>query len=112
MDELINLICWVLGVFGAANGIAVSALMQPFRDWVGKKSNFFYKLVTCVMCLGFWLGFLASFVWSPMGYHISTLELTVSNYFRLLTTLIFNGFIGSASSWLLYLLVKNRQFGA
>lgn len=95
MNQLLTLLTWILVVFGAANGISVSALLEPIRLWVARKSTFLGKLINCPMCLGFWLGGLLGQLWfSP----------TNGNF-------IFDCFFGSATSWLLFLLVSKRQFG-
>ena len=110
----LDLIIWILAVFGASNGIAFSALLMPFRNWIvykkgwiildngniqgvlrtNKIATFFSKLIHCPMCLGFWLGIIFSIIWkSPAG----------GNY-------LIDGFVGSASSWIIYLSVSFRQF--
>jgi len=95
---------WILTIFGVSNGIANSALLYPFRIWVTfsdikdednpklRKWELPGKLVSCVMCLGFWFGLLAGIIWqSPTGMFI------------------LDGFFGSATSWILYLFIHNKQ---
>lgn len=95
MKEFTNLIVWILAVFGATNGIAFSSLLQGFRTWAGAKWALLGKLLVCPMCLGFWLGGIASLtVHSPSGNFVA------------------DAFLGSCTSWIIYLLIKDKQFGA
>ena len=88
------LVAWVLAVFGAANGIAVSNLCEPLRAYV-KDWFFVGKLVLCPMCLGFWFGGIASLLaHSPTG------------------SLLMDCFLGSGTSWIIYILITPRQFSA
>lgn len=119
MFELWMLIVWCLSVFGAANGVAVSGLLKNFREWVTytdiirndygeltsatlRKFNLFGKLVHCPMCLGFWFGIL----WGIALFDISG-QILATNFFQ---SIVLNGFLGSATSWLLYLWIQYRQF--
>jgi len=87
------LLAWSLAVFGAANGIVSSNLLEKFRIWVHTHSTFFGKLVHCPMCLGFWLGGIAHFLsYSPTN------------------SLIFDMFLGSSVSWVGYLLIYDAQY--
>lgn len=110
--NLVELIVWSVAVYGAANGIAFSTLLMPFRLWwqysswtvapdgnitgVKRESNFMLKmasLFSCPMCLGFWIGIIFSLIWkSPTG----------GSY-------IVDAFVGSGAAWLIYLLTAFRQ---
>ena len=80
-------IIWILVNFGIANGLVHSKLFSFLREGKGLLPDLF----RCVMCVGFWSG-LGLSVWrSPTGF------------------IIYDGFFGSATAWLLYLLVMNRQ---
>jgi len=121
MDLLFSLVIWILVVFGATNGIVVSALLKPFRDWLNfseiskdtngnvvsvipRKFNFFGKLISCPMCMSFWLAIPASiFLYSPC--------FVVSNaaIYGIQHT-IGDAFLGSITSWICYLLLMEKQF--
>ena len=89
---LLSVIIWVLAVFGASNGIAVAHLVEPLRKKV-MNWPFIGGLIHCPMCLGFWFGGAASWLTvSPTG------------------NIIMDCFFGSITSWLLFLLIQNRQF--
>ena len=112
MENLIELLVWILVVFGAANGIAVATVLEPVRNffyppsqWDSEKEKWLEnpkkpwpvigKLLQCPMCLGFWLGGLLGLYWfSPSSSFIG------------------DAFFGSATSWMLYILIQKRQFGA
>ena len=112
METIVDHLVWILVVFGAANGIAVSTVLEPVRSffyppakWDEKEEKWLEstkkpwpiigKLLQCPMCLGFWLGGLLGLYWfSPS------------------TSFIGDAFFGSATSWLLYLSLKDKQFGA
>jgi|TARA_Y100000296_G_C5091000_1_gene214833 hypothetical protein len=112
MENLIELLVWILVVFGAANGIAVATVLEPVRNffyppsqWDSEKEKWVEnpkkpwpvigKLLQCPMCLGFWLGGLLGLYWfSPSSSFIG------------------DAFFGSATSWMLYILIQKRQFGA
>ena len=119
MFELWMLLVWCLSVFGAANGVAVSGLFKVFREWITytnivrdetgelrqatlRKFSLPGKLVHCPMCLGFWFGIL----WGILIFDISGQILATSLY----QSIVINGFLGSATSWLLYLWIQYRQF--
>lgn len=119
MFELWILIVWCLSLFGAANGVAVSGLLKGFREWLTytqivrdehgelrqatlRKFSLPGKLVHCPMCLGFWFGIL----WGILFFDISG-QILVTNFYQ---SIFVNGFLGSATSWLLYLLIQYRQF--
>lgn len=114
MNNITDILVWVLTVFGAANGVAVSALLEPFRNWltykrvepykqvvdgeertynvVRRKPELFGKLVACPMCLGFWFGMGLGLVWfSPTSFFLG------------------DAFFGSATSWIIYLLISDKQ---
>lgn len=118
MDYLAHFLVWALTIFGVSNSFKLAALLQPFRDFLQFKYvferdpnghvlrgeargiQFFYKLSVCPMCLGFWVGALMSLlVWSPTG----------SDVF-IITRLISDAFLGSITSWLLFVYTANAQF--
>lgn len=88
-----ELLAWCLAVFGAANGIVSSNLLQNLRLWILNKNLFLGKLIHCPMCLGFWLGGIASFLsYSPTN------------------SVIFDMFLGSCVSWVGYLAIYEAQY--
>lgn len=124
MNDLVTLFVWTVGIFGLINILVVSRLMLPLRVFLtykgGKivrvsefaeyvegeprKNLFFSKLIQCPMCLGFWFGFLSGiFFYSPTEQIIYAVKSPHwLNY-------MFDGFIGSCLSWIMYLLIDEKQ---
>jgi hypothetical protein len=47
---------WILAAYGMTTIIVYSHIFEGFRNWVISRSNFFGKLITCMMCTSFWVG--------------------------------------------------------
>lgn len=123
MEPITYFLLFWFACYGAANGIAYSRLLLPFRLWVmyssykldasdalieatprtNKVAAFASKLVGCPMCLGFWLGMIFS-----LGIQSPTLMATKGS-FNLLAT-VFDGFFGSAAAWISHLVFSELQF--
>lgn len=121
MADLITFFIWSLLVFSATNLVVVSKIFYKFRLWVTyknlklitdekgtryegsmRKFQFISGLVHCHMCLGFWVGILASmFVYSPATYILMG-DFEYGNLFC-------DGLLGSITSWLFYLFINDRQ---
>ena len=90
--SFLEVLIWVLAVFGASNGVAVAHLLEPVRKFV-MNWPIIGGLIHCPMCLGFWFGAGASLLtFSPTG------------------NIIMDCFFGSVTSWILFLLIQKRQF--
>ena len=119
MDYLVSTIIWILSTFGMATIFVHSQIMNPVRNFlsfskitydeygnvteaVERKIKFPGKLINCILCMGFWCGlFWGGIYWHPFnnsGAHISL-------------DLLFAGCLGSATTWLIYLLTHNRMQG-
>jgi len=98
------IISFVLACYGGANGIVYSQLLSTPRAWISSKSSFLAKLVSCPLCVGFWLGALFSLAgFGPFEYY------TVTQYGPIM--LLADGFVGSASAWLIHLLMFDKMVG-
>ena len=132
MFELYTLLVFILSCYGGANGIAFSRLLLPFRLWVNYSSytinengelvtaihrtnpifRFLNKLVHCPLCLGFWLGIIFNLlIFSPIGLSYGFIHAEPAIYNKL-AILLFDGFLGSASAWIMHLLFRYRMEGA
>lgn len=101
MSNIANLIIWILAVYGTTNIIVFSTLFKPIRDYL-RNFKFIGKVVTCILCMGFWVGvFWGTMYWSP-GISINN-----QNYLYPL----FDGCIGSSACWLIYLLISSKMEG-
>jgi len=98
------LLTFILACYGGANGIVYSALLASPRKWISSKSKFLEKLLSCPLCVGFWLG--VSFSLAGLGLiHYYTMRPTS------LASLLADGFAGSASAWILHLLLYDKMVG-
>jgi len=98
------LLTFILICYGGANGIVNSALLEKPRNWISKRSSFLAKLFSCPLCVGFWLG--VSFSLAGLSLiHYYTLQPTS------LASLLADGFAGSASAWILHLLLYDKMVG-
>lgn len=79
-----NLLMYILVVYGITTVIVQSKIFRGIRDFIKKRSSFFYSMVTCMMCTGFWVSLFVSF-WLPQTGYI-----------------IFDGFLGLGGVWLLH----------
>jgi hypothetical protein len=84
----------LLAGIGITNLVVNASLFDNLRDFVIKESDFLGKLITCMMCSGFWVGFVLGLFGdiNPiyLGASISLLSFLVgiiSNYFEILTAL-------------------------
>ncbi len=114
MEFLAYSIVWCLAVFGATNILTVGAIFAPLRNFLQfkrktqtlRKWKLPGKLFNCPMCIGFWIGVLFGImIWSP-SYNLMFKSELCNQYWRML----FDGCLGSISSWLLYLHIADKQF--
>lgn len=132
MFEIYTLIIFILSCYGGANGIVFSRLLQPLRFFIAFKSytldekgnlataihrtnfiaKFLTKLINCPLCVGFWLGVIFGiFLYSPC-YQVSMFSTGWQNSPFNIFVYLFDGFLGSASAWILHLLLRYRMEGA
>lgn len=98
------ILSFILACYGGANGIVFSKLLERPRSWISSKSSFLEKLFGCPLCVGFWLGVLFSFAgFGPFEYY----TLAQHGWIMLLA----DGFVGSASAWILHLLLYDKMVG-
>jgi len=126
MNDLVSLIIFFLSCYGGSNGIVYSRLLQPIRLWIIYSSwkmndqdqltlavprtsafaKFMGKLIQCPLCVGFWLGIIYSLgIYSPCA---NTMWYPWSFNF---VALVFDGFLGSASAWIMHLIFLKRMEG-
>jgi hypothetical protein len=51
-----SMILFILGCSGITIIITLSLLMEPFRNFFKKRSPFLFKLLSCPMCFGVYVG--------------------------------------------------------
>jgi hypothetical protein len=119
MEYLVSTLVWILGTFGMSTIIVNSQIMLPVRnflsfskmvkddqgvitDLVERKFKFFGKLVNCILCMGFWSGcFWGGLYWNPFGAAEA----------HWILELLFAGCFGSATTWIVYLLIYPMMQG-
>lgn len=72
-----NLWVWCLSVAGGGLVLTQSSLTQRFRGWLGQRpgrySRFLFKLVSCPMCSGFWIGLIGAAILGVRGLEVAAL---------------------------------------
>jgi hypothetical protein len=73
---------FILGGIGITNLVVNASILDIPRSFVINSSDFFGKLITCMMCFGFWVGFFLAifFGFNPIlaGATISLLSFAFS----------------------------------
>lgn len=124
MEFIAILIAFSMACYGGANAIVYSRLLEPVRNFItyeslvydeqghvvestprsGAIAKFLTKLIACPLCVGFWLGILFSY------FVVSPLFIFPANQYNLFT-LLADGFYGSASAWIIHLLLYDKMVG-
>jgi hypothetical protein len=58
--SLVDFLIFTLSSAGITLIVVLSYLLEPIRDFVSARSSFLGKLVSCTMCMGFWVGAVCS----------------------------------------------------
>ena len=95
-----SLLIAILVCYGMTNIIVNGSIFESFRNWIASKADKWifeklYQLVSCMMCMGFWVGavvgvFLGPFIW---------------------WNVLFHGCIYSGSTWLIHCLANTLGQG-
>lgn len=97
---------FILICYGASNNLIYGSLFEGWRIFLSKFGTggySLYKLFTCFMCLGTWMGFAVSAIFYQFGY----LNLTPMGYLgvtNVLLAIFMNGLISAAGVWLIHTL--------
>jgi len=101
MEYLVSVFLWILAVYGMTTIVVSSVLFQPVRKSV-EKIAFLHKLINCMLCMGFWVGmFWGGLFWDPFSKVDALLPLR----------LLFDGCLGAASTWIIYLKMYPLMYG-
>lgn len=119
MEFLTSIIIWMLAVYGTALIISMSTIFEPIRRGmlyssykvnphngdvkaVERRWKFPGKLISCIMCMGFWSGvFWAWAFFDPMA-------LVQANEFL---HLLFCGVLGCGSTWFIHANLHHKMKG-
>lgn len=94
---------FILTCYGACNNLIYGSLFNGWRNFLktmGTGPYSIYKLFTCFMCLGTWVGFAITYLMFYFGYLNLTPfgSLGITN---LLLVIFLNGLLASGSIWLI-----------
>jgi len=106
-----NTLIFLLICYGACNNLIYGSLFEGYRNFLAKFGTggySLYKLFTCFMCLGTWMGFAVSLILTHFGYsEITPLgSLGVTNLY-LMTFL--NGLVSAGGVWLIHTLQETLE---
>lgn len=96
-----------MGCYGITMILVQSKIMAGFRDFLSEKSDVFKYLLNCMMCAGFWVGFLSSMI-----FNLVYDESFFGDVYELHTDffgLVFDGAYISAAVFIIYLLQLNLE---
>ncbi len=70
----------ILAGIGITNLVVKAEVLEVVRDFVIKRSKFFGKLITCMMCTGFWVGLILGLFpgLNPAGFNALMIAAIVS----------------------------------
>jgi len=57
---------WILTSFGFSQICVYGSIFEKQREWISKKSEWFGKLVNCMMCLPFYTGLIMSLIFGGL----------------------------------------------
>lgn len=102
------ILVWLFVAYGMTSIIVWGSIFQPMRDSFQKWSEkgllkhfwyFFYKLTSCMLCTGTWVGFfLGAFFASPLPYFF--------NIHPLLPNWFFDGMFAAGGIWIIHSFVE------
>jgi len=99
-----NVILFMLACYGVTMLIVQSKIMRPIREFFKGKINSVYNLLHCMMCTGFWVGFLTS-----VFFDCSITYELIGGGSRLIWFHLFDASLISGLIWLLYLVQLNLE---
>ena len=87
-----SLIEIIIGLSGLTIIMSSGSIFDTTREFISKKSKFFGELVSCPMCLGFWVGLFFGFVWMKyppiiLAGMVSVISWTLFNFVDLIMTI-------------------------
>lgn len=95
---------FILICYGACNSIIFGSIFEWQRNLLAKLGTggySLYKLFTCFMCLGTWMGFIMSVIYSKLGYSNLTPmgSIGMDNSFMVI---FLNGMVTAGGVWLIH----------
>lgn len=101
-----NTLLFIIICYGACNNIIYGSLFEGFRNSLkkfGEGGYSLYKLFTCFMCLGTWMGFVLTLLMNYFNYANLTPigSLGVDNLYLMV---FLNGMVSAGGVWLTHTL--------
>ena len=62
---MLELLTIVLACFGIVNILGKGSIFTKLRDWLEMHNDILHRLITCPMCLGFWVGIVLGIFYGP-----------------------------------------------
>jgi len=87
-----DLLSWMFSVFGFTYIVVYSKITFRFRDWCYKVAEWLGQLMSCPLCLGFWVGLIGHF----------TMISPTQNF-------LFDACLGAISAWVGTLAIADLQ---
>ncbi len=94
----------MLGCYGVTMLIVQSKIMKPIREFFKGRIGFIYNLIHCMMCTGFWVGFL-----SCIFFNCSLTYEVIGGGSSLIWFHLFDASLISGVIWFLYLIQLNLE---
>jgi hypothetical protein len=106
-----NTIIFLLICYGACNNLIYGSLFEGFRNFLSKFGTGGYslhKLFTCFLCLGTWMGFAISFIFTYFGYYDLTPvgSMGVTNIYLVI---FLNGLLSTGGVWLIHTIQESLE---
>lgn len=67
---MLQLLIFILVSVSATNILVNSELFDSIREKIGAKSLYLQKLLSCMMCLGFWVGIICMYFFPIVGINL------------------------------------------
>ena len=96
-----NTLIFILICYGACNNLIYGSIFEGFRNFLsrfGTGGNSLYKLFTCFMCLGTWMGFAITAILIHSG---NQTPLSINNVWL---SIFLHGLLSAGGVWLLHTL--------
>jgi hypothetical protein len=65
---MLHIILTIICVYGICNILSNGSIFNSFREYLKDKSEFLHTLITCPMCLGFWVGIGLGLFYGPFAW--------------------------------------------
>lgn len=101
-----EVLLFILICYGACNNLIYGSLFEGFRNSLktfGTGGYSIYKLFTCFMCLGTWMGFAMTLILNYFG-HLAVTPFGAIGITELYLVVFLNGLVSAAGVWLTHTL--------